>query len=55
MNSRRLELTGAEFPLFAFSRCRDVVAAVSKAGGFGAAGVTPEVLRAIKNMRPVPV
>ena len=35
------------FPLFAFSHCRDVVAAVSKAGGFGvfgAAGVTPEEL-----------
>jgi NAD(P)H-dependent flavin oxidoreductase YrpB (nitropropane dioxygenase family) len=38
---------GIDFPLFAFSHCRDVVAAVSKAGGFGvfgAAGVTPEEL-----------
>ena len=26
---------GIEFPLFAFSHCRDVVAAVSNAGGFG--------------------
>ena len=26
MNSRLVELTGAEFPLFAFSHCRDVVA-----------------------------
>lgn len=34
------ELTGAEFPLFAFSHCRDVVAAVSKAGGFGVLGAT---------------
>jgi NAD(P)H-dependent flavin oxidoreductase YrpB (nitropropane dioxygenase family) len=36
-----------EFPLFAFSHCRDVVAEVSKAGGFGvlgAAGHTPESL-----------
>lgn len=29
---------GIEFPLFAFSHCRDVVAAVSKAGGFGVLG-----------------
>ena len=27
-----------EFPLFAFSHCRDVVAAVSKAGGYGVLG-----------------
>ena len=36
-----------EFPIFAFSHCRDVVAAVSKAGGFGvlgAVGFTPEQL-----------
>ena len=31
----RLEI---EFPLFAFSHCRDVVAAVSKAGGYGVLG-----------------
>jgi NAD(P)H-dependent flavin oxidoreductase YrpB (nitropropane dioxygenase family) len=40
-------LTGAEFPLFAFSHCRDVVAAVSRAGGFGVLGgssFTPEDL-----------
>ena len=36
--NRVCELTGAEFPLFAFSHCRDVVAAVSKAGGFGVLG-----------------
>ena len=30
--ARRL---GIEFPIFAFTHCRDVVAAVSKAGGFG--------------------
>jgi len=40
MNNRVCELTGAEFPLFAFSHCRDVVAAVSKAGGFGVLGAT---------------
>ena len=40
-------LVGAEFPLFAFSHCRDVVAAVSRAGGFGVLGgssFTPEIL-----------
>lgn len=38
---------GIEFPLFAFSHCRDVVAEVTKAGGFGvlgAAGHTPDTL-----------
>lgn len=37
-----------EFPLFAFSHCRDVVAAVSRNGGFGVLGaveLTPEELR----------
>ena len=36
-----------EFPIFAFSHCRDVVAAVSKAGGYGVLGAlayTPEQL-----------
>jgi len=38
---------GIEFPIFAFSHCRDVVAAVSNAGGFGvlgAVGFSPEQL-----------
>jgi NAD(P)H-dependent flavin oxidoreductase YrpB (nitropropane dioxygenase family) len=34
------EQFGIEFPLFAFSHCRDVVAAVSNAGGFGVLGGT---------------
>ena len=38
MHNRLCALTGAEFPLFAFSHCRDVVAAVSRAGGFGVLG-----------------
>src|ERR1044071_875670 len=29
---------GIEFPIFAFSHCRDVVAAVGRAGGFGVLG-----------------
>jgi NAD(P)H-dependent flavin oxidoreductase YrpB (nitropropane dioxygenase family) len=32
------DLLGIEFPIFAFSHCRDVVAAVSKAGGIGVLG-----------------
>ena len=32
------EKFGIEFPIFAFSHCRDVVAAVSRAGGFGVLG-----------------
>jgi NAD(P)H-dependent flavin oxidoreductase YrpB (nitropropane dioxygenase family) len=46
MNVMR-ELVGVDFPLFAFSHCRDVVAAVSRAGGFGVLGgstFTPESL-----------
>ena len=38
---------GIDFPLFAFSHCRDVVAAVTNAGGFGVLGAiayTPELL-----------
>ena len=45
MDNALCRMTGAEFPLFAFSHCRDVVVAVSKAGGFGvfgAAAYTPE-------------
>jgi NAD(P)H-dependent flavin oxidoreductase YrpB (nitropropane dioxygenase family) len=34
------EQFGIDFPLFAFSHCRDVVAAVTNAGGFGVLGGT---------------
>jgi NAD(P)H-dependent flavin oxidoreductase YrpB (nitropropane dioxygenase family) len=47
MNSRICEMLGIEFPLVAFTHCRDVVVEVSKAGGFGvlgAATMTPEQL-----------
>jgi len=47
MNSRICEMLGIEFPLVAFSHCRDVVVEVSKSGGFGvlgAATMTPEQL-----------
>jgi NAD(P)H-dependent flavin oxidoreductase YrpB (nitropropane dioxygenase family) len=38
MNSELCRKFGIEFPLFAFSHCRDVVAEVSKAGGLGVLG-----------------
>ncbi|MEZ5558008.1 MAG: nitronate monooxygenase [Pseudomonadales bacterium] len=47
MKSKVCDMLGIEFPLFAFSHCRDVVAEVSKAGGFGVLGAaahTPESL-----------
>ncbi|WP_157219212.1 nitronate monooxygenase [Flavisphingomonas formosensis] len=40
MQSKFCDLVGIEFPLVAFSHCRDVVAAVSRAGGFGVFGAT---------------
>jgi NAD(P)H-dependent flavin oxidoreductase YrpB (nitropropane dioxygenase family) len=40
MKSPVCKMLGVEFPLFAFSHCRDVVAAVSRAGGFGVLGAT---------------
>jgi NAD(P)H-dependent flavin oxidoreductase YrpB (nitropropane dioxygenase family) len=40
MTNKLCDRLGIEFPLFAFSHCRDVVAAVSKAGGFGVLGAT---------------
>ena len=47
MNSELCKRLGFEFPLFAFSHSRDVVAEVTNAGGFGvlgAVGLTPEGL-----------
>jgi NAD(P)H-dependent flavin oxidoreductase YrpB (nitropropane dioxygenase family) len=48
MKSPICDMLGIEFPLLAFSHCRDVVAAVSRAGGFGVLGATghsPESVR----------
>src|SRR5690606_17895573 len=39
MRTEICERLGIEFPIFAFSHCRDVVAAVSKAGGYGVLGI----------------
>lgn len=47
MQTRLAKEFGLEFPIFAFSHCRDVVAAVSRAGGLGVLGAltfTPEQL-----------
>lgn len=40
MQTKVASMLGIEFPILAFSHCRDVVAAVSKAGGMGVLGVT---------------
>lgn len=47
MKTAICEQFGIDFPLFAFSHCRDVVAAVTNAGGFGVLGAsshTPDQL-----------
>jgi len=47
MRTRLCDEFGIEFPIFAFSHCRDVVAAVSRAGGLGVLGAlafSPEQL-----------
>ena len=47
MNSKICEMLDIEFPLVAFTHCRDVVVAVSKAGGcgvLGAVGMSPAQL-----------
>src|ERR1700743_3438507 len=38
MRTRAAEMLGVEFPICAFSHCRDVVAAVTNAGGLGILG-----------------
>jgi NAD(P)H-dependent flavin oxidoreductase YrpB (nitropropane dioxygenase family) len=48
MHTAITELLDIEFPILAFSHCRDVVAAISKAGGFGVLGAvahSPEQLQ----------
>lgn len=47
MNSQVTAMLSMEYPIFAFSHCRDVVSAVTNAGGFGVLGAvahTPEEL-----------
>jgi NAD(P)H-dependent flavin oxidoreductase YrpB (nitropropane dioxygenase family) len=48
LNTPLCQRLGIDFPLFAFSHCRDVVVAVSKAGGMGvlgAVGMSPQRLK----------
>lgn len=40
MHTKLCDLLGIEFPVFAFSHCRDVVAAVTNAGGMGVMGAS---------------
>jgi NAD(P)H-dependent flavin oxidoreductase YrpB (nitropropane dioxygenase family) len=47
MKTKICDLLGVEFPILAFTHCRDVVAAVTKAGGYGVLGAvahSPEEL-----------
>ena len=47
MRTPLCDVFGIEYPIFAFTHCRDVVAAVSKAGGLGvlgAVGFSPDQL-----------
>src|SRR5688572_6622319 len=47
MRTAATDLVGIDLPIFAFSHCRDVVAAVSRAGGCGVLGAvahSPEQL-----------
>jgi len=41
MDTKLCRALGIDFPLLAFSHCRDVVAAVSRSGGFGVFGWPP--------------
>ncbi len=48
MQTELCKKLGIEYPIFAFTHCRDVVVAVSKAGGIGvlgAVGFSPEELK----------
>jgi NAD(P)H-dependent flavin oxidoreductase YrpB (nitropropane dioxygenase family) len=48
MHTQLAKDLGLEFPVFAFTHCRDVAAAVSKAGGLGVLGVAGHSLANLK-------
>ena len=48
MRTKLAEELGLEFPIFAFTHCRDVAAAVSKAGGLVVLGVAGHSLKNLK-------
>jgi NAD(P)H-dependent flavin oxidoreductase YrpB (nitropropane dioxygenase family) len=49
MRTRVAEMLGVEFPICAFSHCRDVVAAVTNAGGFGILGAVAHSPQRLEN------
>ena len=49
MQTRLAKELGLEFPIFAFTHCRDVAAAVSKAGGMGVLGVAGHSAKNLKS------
>ncbi|MEM6107845.1 nitronate monooxygenase family protein [Mycobacterium sp. 050272] len=49
MRTRVAEMLGVEFPICAFSHCRDVVAAVTNAGGFGVLGAVAHSPKRLQN------
>ena len=48
MQTRVAEMLGVEYPIVAFSHCRDVVAAVTNAGGFGVLGAVAHTPRQLE-------
>ena len=50
MKTEAMQMFGLEAPIFAFSHCRDVVAAVSKAGGMGTLGTTRDSVEDLEHM-----
>jgi NAD(P)H-dependent flavin oxidoreductase YrpB (nitropropane dioxygenase family) len=48
MHTKLAQDLGLEFPVFAFTHCRDVAAAVSKAGGLGVLGVAGHSVKNLK-------
>jgi NAD(P)H-dependent flavin oxidoreductase YrpB (nitropropane dioxygenase family) len=48
MRTKLADDMGLEFPIFAFTHCRDVAAAVSKAGGLGVLGVAAHSIDNLK-------
>jgi NAD(P)H-dependent flavin oxidoreductase YrpB (nitropropane dioxygenase family) len=48
MRTRVADIAGIELPIFAFSHCRDVVAAVTNAGGMGVLGAVAHSPRALE-------
>ena len=53
MRTELCDLFDIEVPIFAFSHCRDVVAAVCNAGGFGVLGALAVLARAARDRVPL--